>query len=98
MFKREGFKMRNRTIVSVVIVILLLLNGIVMASARLPASGDHVRISTAGSAQPINYEGTITEIGDGFINLKCNSEGISILDPPKDICIGIGAIICLEWI
>jgi hypothetical protein len=57
--------MRNRTIFSVVIVILLLM-GIEMASARLPASGDHVKIYNSNE---LCYEGTITEIGNGFVDL-----------------------------
>ncbi len=79
--------------------------------ARLPATGDHVIIYTAGMINPIGYEGTITEIGNGFVDLMCNEvffsfpenkpeyrETLAEFNPPKDICIGIGAIIRLEWV
>jgi len=96
----------------ILVCLLLVAASTVPTCARLPTVGDNVRIYTAGMIAPLSYEGNIKEIGNGFVDLMCNEVLLDIpedsnyhlygkmaeLSPPKDICIGIGAIIRLEWI
>lgn len=76
------------------IVPILVLLALGIADARMPQVGDHVYIETS---QPgINYQGKITDIGNGLICLKCDPNSRS--SPNKDVCIGTGSIIGLEWL
>ena len=70
-----------------------------MANARIPQTGDNVKILTGS----FTYKGTITDIENGFICLSLTSVGITstneeeTLDGPRNLCVGIGSIIALSW-
>jgi hypothetical protein len=79
----------------VVLILLLLTLGI--ADARMPNVGDHVAIIAAGGTYNAQYEGEITDIGEGLICLSVTSNSGGVVATPYDICIGVGSIVELVW-
>jgi len=82
------------------IMFLAILSGI--ASARMPEIGDYVSMQLGTKENPVSIEGTITDIGNGLICLNstwATADAITIWDDtnPRDICIGTGSIIFLQW-
>lgn len=81
-----------RNALSLLILVLLALG---VVDAKMPQVGDQVYIATSSSNPNNNgYQGEITDIGNGLICLKCNSDSHNGLDT----CIGIGSIVSLTWV
>lgn len=77
------------------IVLILMLLALGVADARMPEVGDHVIIYTSSSNSAlVTYLGDITDIGDGLICIQGTRGGDNT---PRDICIGVGSIVSLEW-
>jgi hypothetical protein len=70
--------------------------------AKMPVKGDHVQVLAGSSLSIMAYVGTIEEIKDGLLCVKCEYSKIigddSIDKKPKQICVGIGQIISLQWV
>jgi hypothetical protein len=79
----------------IVLILVLLAQGVV--DARMPKVGDQVYIATSSSVSAyMQFKGQITDIGDGLICLKCDSDLYH--QSPYDMCIGVGSIASLTWI
>lgn len=87
--------MIKKLIAATILVVLLC----AMANARIPQTGDNVKILTG----TFTYKGTITDIENGFICLSVTSASITgtdveePMDGPRNMCLGIGSIIALSW-
>jgi hypothetical protein len=74
-----------------------------MADARTPQIGDKVKIGANAGSFYAKYNGTITDIENGLICMKCDEASVSGTiyvrpgDEPVDVCIGIGSIIAIIW-
>jgi hypothetical protein len=83
------------------ILLISVMSGI--ACARMTQTGDQtgdqIEICATSGAVDTHYSGTITDIDNGFICLKCTSAygKVDIREPTMDICIGIGTIYVLLW-
>ena len=94
------------------VVLILVLFALGVADARVPQVGDQVKIVTAlgtsgsGGLFGAEFNGKITDIGDGLICLSCTSGIVpNQINPdsshpqpfPFDVCIGVGSIASLTW-
>jgi len=75
------------------------------AYGKLPQKGDHVQVIIANGVVTPLYEGTVTDIKEGFLCMNCsytdafyNARAYRSDESPHDICLGIGSIIQLQWI
>jgi len=70
--------------------------------AKMPVKGDHVQILAGSGISIMAYVGTIEEIKEGLLCMKCEYSKIvgddDIDKKPKQICVGIGQIISLQWV
>ncbi len=72
--------------------------------ARMPQKGDVVRILAGSGTTEMRYEGTVNDIGNGFICINATEaievkDGSTYLDEGDkqiEICIGIGYITMLR--
>jgi hypothetical protein len=84
----------KKLIVATILIALLC----AMVDAKMPQKGDRVDILTTGT-EGTRYQGTITDIDNGFICLDCTSAygQVEIGKPAMNVCIGIGTISALLW-
>ncbi|OPY48256.1 MAG: hypothetical protein A4E47_00006 [Methanosaeta sp. PtaU1.Bin028] len=75
-----------------------------VVDARMPQKGDNVRILAGSGTTEMRYEGTVNDIGNGFICINA-TEAIEVKDGTTyleegdnqiEICIGIGYITMLR--
>jgi hypothetical protein len=72
--------------------------------ARMPQTGDNVRILAGSGTTEMRYEGTVTDIGNGFICINATEaievkDGTTYLEEGEnqiELCIGIGYITMLR--
>lgn len=75
-----------------------------VVDARMPQIGDNVRILAGSDTTEMRYEGTVTDIGNGFICINATEaigvkEGGTYLEEGEkqiEVCIGIGYITMLR--
>lgn len=80
----------GKELVAIIVIIAMLCSA---ACARMPQIGDDVYIYSGYFSY--TCEGTITDIGNGFI---CLHEFKPRDSGGRDVCIGIGSIMMLSWI
>ena len=81
-----------------ILFILAILMLLVAVDARVPTVGDQVTLFVS----TYRYDGTITDIADGFVCMNCtdmdaNGKPQIHFDGGLDTCFGIGQIIALTW-
>jgi hypothetical protein len=75
-----------------------------VVDARMPQIGDNVRILAGSGTTEMRYEGSVTDIGNGFICINATEaievkDGTTYLEEGEkqiEICIGIGYITMLR--
>ena len=82
---------------NVLVVLILMMLALGVADARMPNVGDHVEVIAAGGTYNAQYEGEITDIGEGLICLSVTSNSGGVVATPYDLCIDVGSIVELVW-
>jgi len=89
-----------------VLVGIMLILSLGIAEARLPQIGDTVQIFTDNGINSLVYWGSVTDISDGLIGLKCfykyaewSTQNIGQEDTTiQNVTIGIGSIRAIYWV